>query len=272
MARPVKTGLDYFPLDVNIDEKIELIEAEHGLSGFAIIVKLWQKIYANGYFMKWDDDHVLLFTSRINSELTIVNSVINSCFRRGIFDENLYKEYQILTSSGIQKRFFIACKQLKRSNIYAEKHILLVNPEDIGVSSELTIINSEFSTQRKGKEKKGKEKKEEDSISTEKTWKNDFEIYQNSVWQAYNTLILDKAWISDQEHLNPGLDILLTIEKAIKNYWLTDKAWKKKIKDKVETINWKLTFAKTMDINKVMKQRTWAPQQSEIPGMKIPKM
>ena len=35
MARPIKAGLDYFELDCHMDEKVELIEAEFGLKGFA---------------------------------------------------------------------------------------------------------------------------------------------------------------------------------------------------------------------------------------------
>jgi len=37
MARPQKNGLDYFPLDVDMDQddKIALIEAQHGVVGFA---------------------------------------------------------------------------------------------------------------------------------------------------------------------------------------------------------------------------------------------
>ena len=48
MARPSKIGLDYFPLDVTVEDSIELLEAECGLSGFAILIKLWQKIYSQG--------------------------------------------------------------------------------------------------------------------------------------------------------------------------------------------------------------------------------
>ena len=59
MARPLKTGLDYFPLDVSFDDNIELLEAEEGLEGFAILIKLWQKIYSNGYYIEWNEDSLL---------------------------------------------------------------------------------------------------------------------------------------------------------------------------------------------------------------------
>ena len=51
MARPLKEGIDYFSLDCYMDDKVKMIQAEFGLKGFAIIVKLWQIIYReHGYY------------------------------------------------------------------------------------------------------------------------------------------------------------------------------------------------------------------------------
>jgi hypothetical protein len=163
LARPIKVGLDYFSLDVSLDDNIELMEAECGLQGFAILIKLWQKIYSEGYYIEWEDDNAILFTRKINSEITLVNSVVNSCLSRRIFNKELYDNYKILTSKAIQKRYLTACKQSKRSNVSFIKEYLLVNSELIQVISELTSINSEFSTQSKVKESKVKESKVKES-------------------------------------------------------------------------------------------------------------
>jgi hypothetical protein len=157
MARPQKIGLDYFPLDVAIDDNIELLEAECGLEGFAILIKLWQKIYSSGYFIEWGEDHAMLFARKINSEITTVNAVINSCFRRKLFNEKVFKKYKILTSKGIQKRFIQASHGSKRKSISMFEEITLVNSEYRRFLTELTSINSEESTQRK--EDKRKENK-----------------------------------------------------------------------------------------------------------------
>ncbi len=127
MARPVKQGLDYFPLDVNLDDKMELLEAECGLTGFAIIIKLFQKIYREGYFINWNEDDQLLFARKINSELITVNSVINTAIKRGIFNKEMFEKYEILTSKGIQKRYFEICRQLKRKGVEIDKNYLLIN-------------------------------------------------------------------------------------------------------------------------------------------------
>lgn len=50
-----KEGIEYFPLNCRLDEKFELIEAEFGLKGFAVIVKLLQRIYGeHGYYCEWE--------------------------------------------------------------------------------------------------------------------------------------------------------------------------------------------------------------------------
>lgn len=59
-------GLDYFPMNVDFfeDDKIELIEAEFGIKGSILAVKLLCKIYKEGYFYKWGEDECLLFQRR----------------------------------------------------------------------------------------------------------------------------------------------------------------------------------------------------------------
>lgn len=164
MARPIKTGLDYFPLDVSIDDNVELLEAECGLVGFAIIIKLWQKIFSNGYYIDWNEDNAMLFARKVNSELTLVNTVVNVCLRRNLFDKNIFNEYNVLTSSGIQKRYFKICTDSKRKGLTIYKEYQLINPELIGVNTELIPLNIELSTQSKVKEIKEEEIKKDNTI------------------------------------------------------------------------------------------------------------
>ena len=89
MARPIKSGLDYFPLDCVLDDKIKLIEAEFGLKGFAVIIKLYQKIYAEqGYYCKWTKEIALLFTKENGLNGNVVLRIIKSAIYRGIFDKD----------------------------------------------------------------------------------------------------------------------------------------------------------------------------------------
>ena len=50
-------GIKSFLLDTQMDKDVRLIEARFGLTGYAILVKLWTMIYRDeGYYCKWDDD------------------------------------------------------------------------------------------------------------------------------------------------------------------------------------------------------------------------
>lgn len=132
MARPKKQGLDYFPLDVNVDNKIEILESEYGILGFGFIVRLFQKIYANGYYLEWNEYSPILLKKEIGIEKEKINEFIEFCLEINIFDKKLYSEYNILTSRGIQKRYFTVCK--RRKEIELIKEYLLVKPQEYGVN------------------------------------------------------------------------------------------------------------------------------------------
>lgn len=132
-GRQNKVGLDYFELDCQMEEKVRLIQAEYGLKGFAVFVRLLQKIYGeHGYYCEWTQDSELLFVSEngLNSgSLQLLRDIVSACIRRNIFSERLFKEYGILTSYGVQKRYLKATA--KREVIELKKeYLLIVVPEN----------------------------------------------------------------------------------------------------------------------------------------------
>ena len=94
---------------------------------------------------------------------------------------------------------------------------------------------------------------------TEKTWRDDFDIYLNELLTEYNLLINDNEWIAKNEKLNPGLDILLTLEKACTNFWGLEDGWKNKKGKRIKIIDWKKTLTNSLSqqMNKVYKQKTY---------------
>lgn len=177
MARPIKEGLEYFPLDVSNDDKLDLIEAEFGLTGFAVIIKLWQTIYRNNYYYNFGEPEQLLFSKRVSVDRNEVIAIINSATRWKLFDKNIFEKYKILTSTGIQKRYFGSIN--RRTNISVVKELLLIdlseykafqyvsinlinddiNPVNADENSSQTELMSAKSTQRKVKESKEKKSK-----------------------------------------------------------------------------------------------------------------
>lgn len=164
----MNNGINYFPLNVLLDDKFELIEAEFGLKGFAIVVKLFQKIYGQqGYYCEWTEDVALLFGKNVGLGGDAVSEIVRAAIKRGIFDSELYDKYQILTSRGIQERYFEAVSRRKEVEVRKEyllikvdqiyKNVRILN-ENVNISSK----NVNISEQKKVEESKVKEKRVEE--------------------------------------------------------------------------------------------------------------
>ena len=161
----MKSGIDYFPLDVALDEKFELIEAEFGLTGFGVVVKLLQKIYGGqGYYVEWTKEVALLFAKKVGVGGNAVSEIVTASIERGIFDKTLYDKYHILTSKGIQKRYFEAVG--RRTSVEIERAYLLVNVTDfiknvniLSKNANIFSKNADISRQSKVEESRVKESK-----------------------------------------------------------------------------------------------------------------
>lgn len=160
MVRPFKQGVDYFPLDVHLDNKFKFIEIKFGLKGFAIVIKIFQNIYSQGYWSSWGEDEKIIFASENKIDLEEIENITNECLKRDIFDKALYEQYEILTSLGIQKRYKEIVRRRKDVTLIAEYLLIewssIVNDD---INPALSKQDDDKSTQRKGKEKKVKEKK-----------------------------------------------------------------------------------------------------------------
>jgi len=139
MARPLQKGLNYFPLDTNFDDTIELLEAKFGLEGFAIFIKLLQKIYSNNYYLDWNEEIKLLFVKKNSLNINAVNNILNYCLEKNIFNNNLFLKFSILTSSGIQSRYFKAIERRKDIEIINE--YILIDLKKINANMDLINVN-----------------------------------------------------------------------------------------------------------------------------------
>ena len=160
-----KEAFDFFPLDVHLSDKMELIEAEFGLIGFVVIVKLWMRIYGSrGYYCEFDEEVALMFSHKTGVGVNAVSEILNATFKRGIFDRTLYEKYKILTSKGIQERCMKMCSRRKRFEV-EKKYLLISVPislENVYIKGENVNISEEnvyIFTQSKVKERKVKESK-----------------------------------------------------------------------------------------------------------------
>lgn len=167
MARTHKVGIDYFPFDVDFfnDEKIEFTSARFGVKGEVITIRLLCKIYRNGYYTVWNEDESTLLAKRAGDGIShsLVSDVVKELVRRGFFDESLLVRFGILTSKGIQNRYFEATKRYQYVEVNAD--YLLVNLDKfnnvniIKINADINSKNDNTNTQiEKEIEKEIKEK------------------------------------------------------------------------------------------------------------------
>lgn len=193
----MKSGIDYFPLDVALDEKFELIEAEFGLTGFGVVVKLLQKIYGGqGYYVEWTNEVALLFAKRVGLGGGVVSEIVEASVKRGIFDKTLYDKYHILTSKGIQKRYFEAVG--RRKSVEVEVAYLLVNATDFSKNASIAVKNVDIFP--KNVDIPQQSKVEESRV--EKSRGKESRVEKNAREQTPYARFLDRWGISDKNLSN----------------------------------------------------------------------
>ena len=153
VGRSPKVGLDYFRLDCHLDDKFKLIEAEYGLKGFAVVVKLYQKIYGErGYYCEWDEDVALVFGAETRLGASVVSEIVNAAIKRKLFDRDTFDKYQILTSTGIQKWYFESIGRRERVEVIREYLLIPVGdlPKSVNIkaiSADINPINADRNPQ-----------------------------------------------------------------------------------------------------------------------------
>ena len=107
MARIAKSGLEYFPFDIDFfqDIRIRKLIKRQGGKAVTVYALLLCLIYKNGYYMQWDDELPFIGSEMSGFDEAYVSEVIKTCLTLGLFDKNLYDTEQVLTSKGIQVRY-----------------------------------------------------------------------------------------------------------------------------------------------------------------------
>lgn len=225
MARQFKEGLDYFELDCVLDDNMRLLQAEFGLKGFAIVVKLWQKIYSGrGYYCEWNKDIALLFMSDngLNGEANFIEEVIQCCFKRDILSREMFEKYGILTSRGIQKRYLNAVS--RRENIVLKNEYLLVEVRNkiINVSNNSNNVdnnsnNVDSNSQSRGEKRKEKKRREKEREEAPHTLLYGSFNNVNITEEQYNEIL--NTYENGQSKIDKISEYLANANKDFKNHY-----------------------------------------------------
>lgn len=148
-------GLDFFIHSTTAmqTKPLKIYTSLTGLPGAGFYWTLLEKIYfEDGYYVEIDDDFIMLYITEYNRpeyplSVEKFNDLVNYGLQAGLFDEKLFKTYNILTSPDIQKSFISACK--RRKGITLDARYLLIDvdkfiKQQLGSTSfDITYVNNE---------------------------------------------------------------------------------------------------------------------------------
>ena len=134
MPRKPKQGIDFAGWSVNMfdgDKKIDKLLDSQGWKGFGVYFFLCQSAYKmNGYYLEWCYDDCATTARRMGGFMgtDTVESTVRLCLRVGLFDQGLFDRWSVLTSKGIQRRFWSAVAGRRAVPLYTE--LWLLPPEE----------------------------------------------------------------------------------------------------------------------------------------------
>lgn len=239
MANRAKTGLEYFPLEVTLfsDIKCRKMIRKYGSDAITLYLYLLCRIYEDGYYIELDEDLMFFAAETLKLDENLVNEMLNFMLKIGIFDENLAKKEKLLTSKGIQIRYFEIAKISRRKK--SVEKFSLINVQESSINVQDSSINVQDSRnivqlspnnvhsghkekERKGKEKKVKEKKSEKKVEmlTTQISENVFESKKNfyvCIEQISQILNNDAYWLEVSAKSNQSTieEIQIAIPKFI---------------------------------------------------------
>ena len=192
MARPPKKGIEYFPFDADFlnNIKVRRILRGCGAGSIAVLIYLLGNIYKDeGYYMRWNNEIAFVISDSVGVTEGLVQETLNKALQVGFFNEEMFNKYKILTSKGVQKRYFLATD--KRVNDHIIEEYIIVNETETGVSDTGTRVKVSESTQKKKKVNKSKLNNNNNNTVVDEKVAEIAKLYEKSGFGQINSLIAE---------------------------------------------------------------------------------
>lgn len=130
MSGVPKIGIDFAGWNVDIfdkDTKIDKLLCSKGWFGFSIYFWLCMKAYGTeGYFYRFCDDDCASVARKMSCGIRerTVRETVDYCLQISLFDKGRFDEWGILTSRGIQRRYWCVLQKRRVKKVYHEFWLL----------------------------------------------------------------------------------------------------------------------------------------------------
>lgn len=152
MARPIKKGIDYFPVDVSImsDKKFRRAKMKYGYLAFGVYFALLCLIYEDeGYYIDYSEEHredvlwgiMEYLQGRYQPTVETIEEVVELLVACELFSGDLW-EAKILTSKRIQATYYMAT--VERKTIDIDFGLWLLSEGEMKAMSKSSVILRNF--------------------------------------------------------------------------------------------------------------------------------
>ena len=219
MAGKPKKKLDYAGWSVDLfdnDTKMDKLLDAQGWNGFGIYFYLCQKAYGSeGYFYKWGYDDCASTARKMGGGIGsgTVKETVDYCLQIGLFDKGLFDRWGVLTSKGIQRRYWAVASERRDKTVYME-YWLLQDEEckgcfKVALFEHCEPTNEHVERIKKSKVNKSKVNKSEDRL------KNIFDLYETKLGNPLSQIDLQS--LHDWLTVFTDEVLILALDTAINN-------------------------------------------------------
>lgn len=243
MGRHPKTGLDYFPKDVDYwdDFKIMDLMNEYGPLGAVIYDIVISKVYKNGYYLevpleKLASQVIRLIGNRWIKDKSLVQQVIQYCADIGLFDHALLSQ-SVITSAGIQRRY---SEVTVRNKVNKDKYWLLEKNEPQAACKSVPSENISVAEKAENVTEMSVNAASMQQSKVKKSKVNESKVCIAELPCRDGSFIVDKELYDTYTHTYPDMMIELSL-KQLRNFLCTNPGKQRYIKNVKEQIDWWLS-------------------------------
>lgn len=173
MARPIQSGIDYFPLDVSFfnDSAVDELISTYGGGAPVVYLYYLTKIYSEeGYFFRLKPRHAEVTAKNLMMNREFVLTILDECSKVGLFDRALYLA-GILSSRRVQLTYQEAVKaRSRRRDIEVEGCVWLLSSDETRPWIVVDGIRGAMDDRSKERAAKSNYEKKKKVTGTERTY------------------------------------------------------------------------------------------------------
>jgi hypothetical protein len=103
-----------FPFDMCSFDQLDKLWGLHGPVGQVMIIAILKEIKSQGFYLKFNDDVILWLQDTVAVDNDKIKHILSDCLHVGLFCEDKFEKYHILTSRkiylrhvGIKEEYFV---------------------------------------------------------------------------------------------------------------------------------------------------------------------